>query len=138
MYKLLTFSLLFIYSQTSFSDTVTSHAEKIVDSLYIVELSVDGVVNYLKTEWSDVPNVELGLKCFEYEVSPKLNQYFVDVYTLVMASMEVDSSIAKKELLDASEWLKVNGPLMSNKWVSEIDKYQGVIQRALGVCFELE
>lgn len=185
MYKLLTFILLLIYPQVSFSTPVNAHAEKIVDSLYMVELSVNGVVNHLTNEWSDVPDVELGLECFESEVSPKLKQFYievlknsielqslkdgafltsragvinskefvlsadfaeeaksksfrVDVFTLIMASKQTSSSTAKKELLEASDWLKVNGPIFSTNWISKIEQYQGIIQASLGACFEME
>jgi hypothetical protein len=185
LYKLLTFILLLSYPQISFSTAVTSHAEKIVDSLYMVELSVNGVVNHLKNEWSDVPDVALGLECFESEVSPRLKHFYVevldssiepqtlkkgsfltskagvinskefvlsadfaeeaksksfrvDVFTLIMASKQVESSMAKNELLGASDWLKVNGPIFSTNWVSKIEQYQGIIQGALGSCFEME
>jgi hypothetical protein len=68
----------------------------------------------------------------------KSKEIRADVYMFYMASKEVDTELAQKELLDTSNWLKTNGPLYSKQWVGTIKQYFSIIQDSIGACFEME
>ena len=76
MVKLTTFLTLIIFSINSYSSE--SNASKIVDSLFMVELSVNGALTRLSADLGDMPEKEIGLNCFTTEVTPKLKSYFTD------------------------------------------------------------
>ena len=183
MVKLITFLTLILISLKSHSSE--SNAIKIVDSLFMVELSVNGALKRLSADLGDMPEKEIGLNCFTTEVAPKFKSYFTDilvnsldsntlkqgaylsnqagvknskqfilasdlakeakskniradVYMFYMASKDAGTPLAKKELLDTSDWIKVNGPLYSKLWASRIEQYFSIVQDSMGACFVME
>ena len=62
----------------------------------------------------------------------------MDVYTFYMASEQVEDPVAKKELIDVSDWLKTTSPVFSKAWASKIDEFIAIMQNSIDACVEFE